>query len=70
MGSKSKGGSGVTVPPDPDPTPIHSSDTTQEVQSAARAEKKRAASMYGRKQTILAGNSAEDNANKKTILGG
>ena len=60
----------VNTPDDPDPTPMHASDTTQEVQGAARQEKKRAAGNYGRKQTILAGNSAADNANKKTILGG
>lgn len=60
----------VETPPDPDPTPMHSQDTSQEVQGAARAEKKRIAGNYGRTRTILAGNSAGDNANRKTILGG
>ena len=60
----------VKTPDDPDPTPIASGDTTQEVQGAARAEKKRVAKSYGRQNTILAGNTAQDNAAKKTILGG
>lgn len=58
------------TPADPDPTPMSSSDTSQEVQGAARAEKKRVAKSYGRQKTILAGNTAQDNASKKTILGG
>ena len=58
------------TPADPDPTPMTASDTTQEVAGAARAERKRVAKNYGRQQTILAGNTAQDNANKKTILGG
>lgn len=70
MSSKKPKSSTVTTPPDPDPTPIHASDTTQEVQSAARNERKRLAGNYGRTQTILAGNTAADNGNKKTILGG
>lgn len=60
----------AVMPPDPDPTPIHSSESTQEVQGAARAEKKKVAGNYGRSKTILAGNTAQDNSNKKTILGG
>ena len=60
----------VETPDDPDPTPMHASDSTQEVQGAARAQKKRLAGNYGRTQTILAGNTAADNGNKKTILGG
>ena len=60
----------VDMPADPDPTPISSSDPTPEVQGAARAEKKRVAKSYGRNQTILAGNTSQDNAAKKTILGG
>ena len=59
----------VKVPDDPDPTPIHSSDPAPEVQGAARSERKRMAGNYGRTQTILAGNTAADNGNKKTILG-
>ena len=58
------------TPDDPDPTPIAAGDPTPEVQGAARAEKKRVAKSYGRQNTILAGNTAQDNANKKTILGG
>lgn len=57
----------VNTPDDPDPTPMASSDTTQEVQGAARQEKKRVAKAYGRQNTILAGNTNEQ---KKTILGG
>ena len=64
MGSKP---AKVKTPDDPDPTPMASSDTTQEVQGAARQEKKRVAKSYGRSQTILAGNTNEQ---KKTILGG
>lgn len=56
----------VRQPDDPDPTPITSSDTAQDVRTAARDEKKRIAKSYGRSQTILAGNSDQ---NKKTILG-
>ena len=62
--------SNVKVPDDPDPTPINTTATSQEVQGAARIERKRIAGNYGRNQTILAGNSAADNGNKKTILGG
>jgi len=58
------------TPDDPDPTPMSASDPAPEVQGAARAEKKRVARSYGRQKTILAGNSAQDNADKKTILGG
>ena len=60
----------VKTPDDPDPTPMTASDTTQEVAGAARAERKRNARNFGRNQTILAGNTAQDNAQKKTILGG
>lgn len=60
----------VTVPDDPDPTPTATADSSPEVQGAARAQKKKIASSYGRRQTILAGNTAADNSNKKTILGG
>ena len=67
MGSKPKK---VKTPDDPDPTPIASADPTPEVQGAARAEKKRVAKAYGRQQTILAGNTAQNNESKKTILGG
>jgi hypothetical protein len=60
----------VKTPDDPDPTPMAASDSTQQVAGAARAERKKLAGNYGRNQTILAGNTAQDNANKKTILGG
>ena len=60
----------VNTPDDPDPTPMASSNTTQEVAGAARAERKKLSKTYGRNQTILAGNTSADNANKKTILGG
>ena len=60
----------VKTPADPDPTPIQSANPTPEVQGAARAERKRIASSYGRQQTVLAGNSATNNQNKKTVLGG
>lgn len=68
-GSKMKSNA-VQTPDDPDPTPITTSDTSTEVQSAVRNERKRMAGNYGRKKTILAGNTAADNGNKKTILGG
>ena len=64
MGSKP---AKVKTPDDPDPTPMASTDTTVEVQGAARQEKKRVAKAYGRQQTILAGNTNEQ---KKTVLGG
>ena len=71
MGStKSPKSTAITTPSDPDPTPIAATSTSTDVQSASRQERKRAAASYGRKQTILAGNSSADNANKKTILGG
>lgn len=60
----------VETPPDPDPTPMAAGDSTQAVAGAARAERKRNASNYGRSQTILAGNTSQDNQAKKTILGG
>lgn len=60
----------VDRPKDPDPTPMASSDPTAEVQGASRAERKRVKASYGRHKTILAGNTAADNGNKKTILGG
>ena len=67
MGSSAKS---VKTPDDPDPTPMAASDPTPEVQGAARSEKKRVAKSYGRQKTILAGNTAQDNGAKKTILGG
>lgn len=67
MGSSA---SKVKQPDDPDPTPMAASDPTAEVQGAARAEKKRVAKSYGRQKTILAGNTTQDQAAKKTILGG
>lgn len=60
----------VRQPDDPDPTPISSSDPSTEVQGASRQEKKRTAKSYGRQKTILAGEGSQDNAAKKTILGG
>lgn len=70
MSSKKPKTPKVTTPPDPDPTPMHAGDTSQEVQGAVRTERKRLAGNYGRTKTILAGNTAADNGNKKTILGG
>ena len=67
MGSKPKK---VAQPPDPDPTPMTSSSSAKEVQSAGREERKRVARNYGRNKTTIAGNTAQDNDNKKTILGG
>lgn len=66
MGSAKK----VKAPADPDPTPIVHSAPTEEIQGAARAERKRIAKNYGRQKTILAGNTSSENAAKKTILGG
>ena len=68
-GSKVKSNA-VKTPDDPDPTPISQGDTSAEVQGAARNERKKVAANYGRRNTILAGNTPADNANKKTILGG
>jgi hypothetical protein len=70
MGTKSSTTVVSEAPPDPDPTPIHASSTSQEVRGASRQEKKRIAGNYGRKNTILAGNTPQDNSTKKTILGG
>ena len=70
MSSKSPKTAQVKMPDDPDPTPIVSSDSTLEVQGAARDQKKKIAKNYGRQKTILAGNTASGNAEKKTILGG
>lgn len=58
------------MPSDPDPRPTVIGDSSQEVQSKTREERKKAVGTYGRQKTILAGNSSADNANKKTILGG
>lgn len=70
----------IDPPSDPDPTPVSSSDPAQEIQSAARSERKKAAAKYGRNQTILAGkenetgssdeNSQNSHPVKKNILGG
>lgn len=71
MSTKTPKSNQVKMPDDPDPTPIAASDTTAEVQGAARNEKKRLAKSYGRQQTILAGNTNQAAAaEKKTILGG
>lgn len=72
MSSKAPKSSGLKMPDDPDPTPMSSSDSTPDVQGAARTEKKKTAKSYGRQQTILAGDgaAAQDNGAKKTILGG
>lgn len=70
MSSSKPKSSPVHVPDDPDPTPIVSSDPTPDVQGAARSERKKVAKSYGRQNTILAGNTAQDNGAKKTILGG
>ena len=70
MGTKKSSSAAAAAPPDPDPTPIHASVQNEEVRSAARQEKKRISSNYGRKNTILAGQTPQDSANKKTILGG
>ncbi len=60
----------VKQPADPDPSPIAgSADANVEAQGAARQERKRVARSYGRAQTVLAGNTAADNAAKKTVLG-
>lgn len=70
MGSSSRK---VKQPPDPDlpdPAPIAAgADTAAEQQSASRQERKKAAAANGRAKTVLAGNTATDNAAKKTVLG-
>lgn len=60
----------VDTPPDPDPRPTVTSSSSAEVKQASREEKQRNLQTYGRQKTVLAGNSSQDNANKKTILGG
>ena len=58
----------ITPPPDPDPDPT----AKVESQSAANAEKqarKKAAGNYGRRKTILAGDSTPASAERKNILG-
>lgn len=61
----------VDPPGDPDPTPVSSTDSVPEIQGAARNEQKKLARAYGRSKTILAGDpDAQQNAAKKTILGG
>lgn len=70
MSTKKPKSTAVQMPDDPDPTPIAASDTTVEVQGAARATKKKMAQSYGRQQTILAGNTNQNQGEKKTILGG
>ena len=60
----------VKVPDDPDPVPMAQTDTTPEVHNAALEERKRIGKSYGRHKTILAGDTSQDNSNKKTILGG
>ncbi len=67
MGSSAKT---PAMPPDPDPRPTATGDSSQEVKQASREEQKRNLQTYGRQKTILAGASSQDNAGKKTILGG
>ena len=70
MSTKGTKSSNISVPADPDPTPLAAADPSPEVQSAARETKKRTIKSYGRQQTVIAGNTAVDNNGKKTILGG
>ena len=70
MGMKKPKSTATPTPPDPDPVPLAVSDTSADVQSASRQSRKRMTQAYGRHKTILAGNTAQDNAGKKTILGG
>lgn len=70
MSSSSPKSNPVRTPDDPDPTPVMKADPAPEVRDAARNERKRIAKSYGRQQTILAGDTSQDNSNKKTILGG
>ena len=67
MGGKAKS---VDMPPDPDPRPTATGDSSQEVRQAKREEQKRNVLTYGRQKSILAGNRSQDIAIKKTILGG
>ena len=57
-----------SMPSDPDPTPTPATFSAEEIQSAARNERKKIAKSYGRHKTILAGDT--DSQGKKTILGG
>ena len=69
MSTKAKK-SNITTPDDPDPTPINTASSSEQVQGAVRTERKRMAGNYGRTKTILAGNNTGDNSIEKTILGG
>lgn len=64
------GAKSVSTPPDPDPTPMVTGDSSAEVQSARREEKKRSSATYGRQKTVIAGNKTVEPATKTTILGG
>ena len=62
--------SSYTPPPDPDPTPMVQSNSSEASQQAKREEQKRIAGQKGRRSTTIAGNTAQTEQDKKTILGG
>ena len=61
------------MPPDPDPTPMASGTTSENINKAAREEQKRSVKKNSRLKTILAGDPNNDIARglgeKKNILG-
>lgn len=69
MGKGSKAQS-YTPPPDPDPTPMAQNTSSATTQQAKREEQKRIAGQSGRRKTTIAGNTAQTEQDKKTILGG
>lgn len=61
----------IDPPKDPDPAPTVVNMNNQEIQQAKRQQQKNAATSYGRRSTVLTGSgkAAEENGNRKTILG-
>jgi hypothetical protein len=59
----------VTAPPDPDPAPQVIEASGEASAGIARQKRKKAAANFGRNNSILT-NSPQENAAKKSILGG
>lgn len=60
----------VPAPPDPDPIPAVSSPTGEAAAGVARQKRKANSQNFGRTSSLLTVNSPQDNAAKKSILGG
>ena len=60
------------MPADPDPRPVAVSDSSDDVQTARREEKKRNSANFSRSKTLIAANDSTlaQSAGKPTILGG